>query len=56
MSVEKNQRSRALAESRLYDVDLAASLTKQELEAAHCWEADDQIAAATGDCVSAGRR
>jgi hypothetical protein len=47
MTVEKNQRirnrSRAFAEGRLYDVDLAATLTKQELEAAHCWEADDQV-------------
>jgi hypothetical protein len=28
---------------RLYDVDVAATLTKQELEAAHCWEPDDQV-------------
>jgi hypothetical protein len=28
---------------RLYDVHLSATLTKQELEAAHCWEADDQV-------------
>jgi hypothetical protein len=32
-----------LAEGRLYDVDLAATLTKQDLEAAHCWEADDHV-------------
>ncbi len=28
---------------RLYDVDVAAILTKEELEAAHCWEADDNV-------------
>jgi hypothetical protein len=28
---------------RLYDVDVAATLTKKELEGAHCWEADDQV-------------
>ena len=27
----------------LYDVDVAATFTKEELEAAHCWEADDQV-------------
>jgi hypothetical protein len=32
-----------LAEGRLYDVHLAATLTKHELEAAHCWESDDQV-------------
>jgi hypothetical protein len=36
-------RREPLAESRLYDVDLGATLTRQELEAAHCWEADDQV-------------
>jgi PD-(D/E)XK nuclease superfamily protein len=30
-------------EGRLYDVDVAAILTKAELEAAHCWEADDNV-------------
>src|SRR6266576_3144633 len=28
---------------RLYDDDVAAILTKEELEAAHCWEADDHV-------------
>jgi hypothetical protein len=28
---------------RLYDVDVTAILTKEELEAAHCWEADDNV-------------
>jgi len=32
-----------LVEGRLYDVDVAAILTKEELDAAHCWEADDQV-------------
>jgi hypothetical protein len=36
-------RREPLAASRLYDVDLGATLTRQELEAAHCWEADDQV-------------
>jgi hypothetical protein len=36
-------RREPLAKGRLYDVDVAATLTKQELEAAHCWEADDQV-------------
>jgi hypothetical protein len=27
----------------LYDLEVAATLTKQELEAADCWEADDQV-------------
>jgi hypothetical protein len=28
---------------RLYDVDVAATLTKQDLQAVHCWEADDHV-------------
>src|SRR6266508_4056717 len=32
-----------LAGGRLYGLDMAATLTRQELEAAHCWEADDQV-------------
>jgi PD-(D/E)XK nuclease superfamily protein len=33
----------ATSPMRLYDVDVVAALTKQELEAAHCWEADDHV-------------
>jgi hypothetical protein len=29
--------------SRPYDVDVIASVSQQELEAAHCWEADDHV-------------
>ena len=32
-----------LAESRPYDVVVRSTLTQQELEAAHCWEADDHV-------------
>jgi hypothetical protein len=32
-----------LAESRLYDVDVKDVLSKEELEALHCWEADDRV-------------
>ena len=28
---------------RPYDVDVAATVSQQELEAAHCWEADDHV-------------
>src|ERR1700704_6278269 len=31
------------ADRRPYDVDMNASLSQQELEAAHCWEADDRV-------------
>jgi hypothetical protein len=31
------------AERQIYDVAVAATLTQQELEAAHCWEADDHV-------------
>jgi PD-(D/E)XK nuclease superfamily protein len=30
-------------EGRLYDLGVGATLTQQELEAAHCWEADDHV-------------
>jgi hypothetical protein len=29
--------------SRPYDVDVTATVSQQELEAAHCWEADDHV-------------
>ena len=29
--------------SRPYDVDVTATVSQEELEAAHCWEADDQV-------------
>jgi PD-(D/E)XK nuclease superfamily protein len=29
--------------SRPYDVDVAATVSQEELEAAHCWEADDHV-------------
>ena len=31
------------AEGRLYDVDVEGVLSREELEAAHCWEADDHV-------------
>lgn len=35
--------ARVLFGDRLYDLDVGAPLTRQELEAAHCWEAEDHV-------------
>ncbi len=33
----------ALLEAAIRDIEVAVTLTQQELEAAHCWEADDHV-------------
>ena len=36
-------KARRRRRSAPYNLDMGEALSRQELEAAHCWEADDQV-------------